>query len=606
MSAFDSTKTSLSELLKDISFGKIQLPDFQRGWVWDDDHIKSLLVSIARSFPVGAIMLLEAGGDAQFKERPIEGVQLTNPSRAEKLILDGQQRLTSLTQVLMSKEPVKTYDHRKKILKQYYYIDIEKALLGEENYEDAIISISSDRILYTNFGNDIKLDLSTEEKEFENFYFPCNQILNDDEWLEGLNNYDPSKLGQFLKFCKQVIKKFQDYDLPIIELKNSNKKEAVCLVFEKVNTGGEPLTVFELMTATYAAENVNLRDEWFGNTQEGIKGIQKHLKEHSSLLEIQPTEFLQALTLLNSWEKRREDIKAGKTGKHIRGVTAKREAVLNLPLSAYLKWEEKLQNGYLKAAKFLNQESFFSARDLPYRTQIVPLAAVMSILGDKYLEPQTYDKIARWLWCGILGELYGGSVETRMALDIQELMDWINGSGEEPSTIRDANFQPVRLGTLRSRNSAAYKGINILIQRDGAKDFFWKIAIKDIDKNEIDIHHIFPRSWCEKHGFPPSRYNSIINKTPISSKANLMIGGIAPSKYLPKLQNHHGVGLDDAGMNEILEKHCIDSTALKADDFESFMESRQLKILKKIESVMGKQVLKADDSMFSEDEDSDN
>ena len=242
MSAFDSTKTSLSELLKDISFGKIQLPDFQRGWVWDDDHIKSLLVSIARSFPVGAIMLLEAGGDAKFKARPIEGVELTNTTKPEKLILDGQQRLTSLTQVLMSKEPVKTYDHRKKILNQYYYIDIGKALLGEENYEDAIISISSDRILYTNFGNDIKLDLSTEEKEFENFYFPCNQILNDDEWLEGLNNYDPdpSKLGQFLKFRKQVIKKFQDYDLPIIELKSSNKKEAVCLVFEKVNTGGEP------------------------------------------------------------------------------------------------------------------------------------------------------------------------------------------------------------------------------------------------------------------------------------------------------------------------------------------------------------------------------
>ncbi|MFN5752266.1 MAG: DUF262 domain-containing protein, partial [Pseudanabaena sp.] len=103
MSTFDSTKTSLESLLNDILSGKIQLPDFQRGWVWDDDHIKSLLVSIARSFPVGAIMLLEAGGDAQFKERPIEGVQLAIPSRAEKLILDGQQRLTSLTQVLMFK-----------------------------------------------------------------------------------------------------------------------------------------------------------------------------------------------------------------------------------------------------------------------------------------------------------------------------------------------------------------------------------------------------------------------------------------------------------------------------------------------------------------------
>jgi hypothetical protein len=604
MSTFDSTKTSLESLLNDILSGKIQLPDFQRGWVWDDDHIKSLLVSIARSFPVGAIMLLEAGGDAQFKERPIEGVQLAIPSRAEKLILDGQQRLTSLTQVLMFKEPVQTYDHKKKILKQYYYIDIERALLGEDNYEDAIISISSDRILYKNFGKDIKLDLSTEEKEFENFYFPCNQILNSDEWEEGLTNYDSSKLVRFMTFRTQVLKKFRNYDLPIIELKRTNKKEAVCLVFEKVNTGGEPLTVFELMTATYAAENVNLRDEWFGN-KEGIKGIQKRLREHSSLLEIQPTEFLQALTILNTWENRREDIMAGKTGKDIRGVTAKREAVLNLPLSAYQKWKEKLQDGYLKAAKFLNQESFFSARDLPYRTQIVPLAAVMSILGDRYLEPKTYDKIARWLWCGILGELYGGSVETRMALDIQELIDWIKGSSEEPSTIRDANFQPVRLGTLRSRNSAAYKGINILIQRDGAKDFFWKTTIKDIDKNEIDIHHIFPRSWCEKHGISPSRYNSILNKTPISSRANLMIGGIAPSKYLLKLQNHDGVGLDDAGMNEILEKHCIDSTALRADDFESFIKLREGLILKKIASVMGKPVLKADDSMFSEDEDSD-
>ena len=84
-----------------------------------------------------------------------------------------------------------------------------------------------------------------------------------------------------------------------------------------------------------------------------------------------------------------------------------------------------------------------------------------------------------------------------------------------------------------------------------------------------------------------------------------MIGGIAPSKYLLKLQNHDGVGLDDTGMNEILEKHCIDSTSLRQDNFESFIKLREDLILKKIAVVMGKPVLKADDSMFSEDEDSD-
>ncbi len=607
MSTFDSTKTRLDTLLKEIVAGKIQLPDFQRGWVWDDEHIRSLLVSIARAFPVGAIMLLEAGSDAKFKMRPIEGVDLTKatPSKLEKLILDGQQRLTSLTQVLMFQEPVQTRDHKKKLLHRYYYIDIETALLGEEYYESAIISIGSDRIQRENFGRDIKLDLSTPEKEYENFFFPCNQILNSDAWEEGLNNYDSGKFGRYMKFRSQILNEFRSYDLPIIELNRNNKKEAICLVFEKVNTGGEPLTVFELMTATYAADNVNLRDEWFGNAKESIEGIQAYLKEQSLLREIQPTEFLQGLTLLNSWDKRQEDLKAGKTGKEITGVTAKREAILSLPLSAYQKWKQPLKEGYWKAAKFLRQESFFSTNDLPYRTQLVPLAAVMALLGNRWLEPLIYKKVARWLWCGILGELYAGAVETRIALDIQELIDWIESDKKEPSTISDANFQPTRLGTLRSRNSAAYKGINALIQREGAQDFFWKITIQDLDETDwgeykLDIHHIFPKSWCEKKGIPPSRYNSILNKTPISFKANRMIGGKSPKDYLMQLQHHKSVHLDDAGMNAILATHQIDPITLREDDFEGFMASRQRMILVKIEAAMGKPVLVVDDSISSD------
>ncbi|WP_335052757.1 hypothetical protein [Nostoc sp.] len=144
----------------------------------------------------------------------------------------------------------------------------------------------------------------------------------------------------------------------------------------------------------------------------------------------------------------------GKTGKQVTGVTAKREAVLSLPLYAYQKWKQPLTQGYWKAAKFLRQESFFSTNDLPYRTQLVPLAVVMAFLSDRWLEPKIHDKIARWFWCGILGELYGGAVETRMTLDIQELIDWIENGKEEPATVRDANFQPARLGTLRSRTSS--------------------------------------------------------------------------------------------------------------------------------------------------------
>jgi uncharacterized protein with ParB-like and HNH nuclease domain len=74
MSTFDSTKRLLPEVLGDIAKGKIQLPDFQRGWIWDDEHVRSLLISVARSFPVGAVMLLENGGAIHFQVRPIEPI----------------------------------------------------------------------------------------------------------------------------------------------------------------------------------------------------------------------------------------------------------------------------------------------------------------------------------------------------------------------------------------------------------------------------------------------------------------------------------------------------------------------------------------------------
>ncbi|MDO9620177.1 MAG: hypothetical protein Q7J43_21140 [Pseudomonas sp.] len=126
---------------------------------------------------------------------------------------------------------------------------------------------------------------------------------------------------------------------------------------------------------------------------------------------------------------------------------------------------------------------------------------------------------------------------------------------------------------------------------EGAKDFFWKANIRDLEADEValDIHHIFPRDWCEKQGIASRLYDSIINKTPISYKANRMIGGTAPSQYLGKLQAHEQVQLDDIEMNALLASHCIPVEALRADDFAAFYELRQKELLLLIEKTMGKQ-----------------
>jgi hypothetical protein len=309
---------------------------------------------------------------------------------------------------------------------------------------------------------------------------------------------------------------------------------------------------------------------------------------------VESTDFLQAITLLHTLEKRRADLAAGKQGKQVAPVSAKRSSVLELPLEAYKNWAGKVEDGFRLAAKFLRKQSFYDVRELPYRTQIVPLAAVLTELGNRWLEPRIYDKLTQWFWCGILGELYGGAVETRVANDLEELLGWVEDDSHVPRTIGDASFQPDRLDRLTSRLSAAYKGINVLVLREGARDFFWKASINELDAQEValDIHHIFPRAWCDANNVPRRRYDTIVNKTPISYKTNRMIGGVAPSTYLQKLQGHPQVLIDDTEMDEILKSHRIPSDSLRADEFDTFYLQRKQSLIALIEAAMGKQILR--------------
>lgn len=594
MTTFDSTKRSLPDLLRDITNGKIQLPDFQRGWVWDDDHVKSLLVSIARSFPVGAVMLMETGGEVQFQVRRVEGVPIDRATNSpERLILDGQQRLTSLTQAVALTSPVATRTAKGSKISRHYYFDIQLALEGEDRLEDAIISVDEKKQIRSNFGRDIELDLSTRELECKQLYFPCDLILDDSQWLQELFQHNRDGMEQFLMFKKKVIDAFVAYQIPIIELKKETSKEAVCLVFEKVNTGGVQLSVFELMTASYAAENYNLRDDWFGSDERKVDSRKSRLATQELLADVESTDFLQAITLLHTRQRKYQDIADGKQGKQIRPVSAKRASVLELPLTAYRKWADEVEVGFIEAAKFLTGECFYSRKELPYGTQLVPIASVLTLLGERWREPKIHKKLTRWYWSGVLGELYGGAVETRVAVDLEELMNWIENDTEVPRTVTDASFDPERLESLRSRLSAAYKGINVLILREGASDFFWKGRIQQLDTQEValDIHHIFPRAWCEAQGIQPKVYDSIINKTPISYKANRMIGGDAPSAYLAKLQSHDQVQLDNREMDAILSEHFIPTERLRADDFHGFFDERKQLLMGLIEQAMGKRSL---------------
>ena len=568
----------LTDLMKAVDTGTAQLPDFQRGWVWDDGRIKALILSVIHNFPVGAAMFLEYGNESiHFKHKPIEGSNANPDVEPDELILDGQQRLTSLYNALYSQKPVQTKTDKGKEIQRFYYLDIEKAVDPESDDEEIVVSIPETKKITSTFGRIVEKDLSTRQNEFKHKMFPLNIILDSSEEQKWQNeyyayySYNASVIQQFTILFTKIIMPTQKYAMPVILLDKETPKEAVCQVFENVNTGGVSLTVFELVTAIFAMDDFHLREDWEKRKEESFSGDMLNV--------VTATDFLTSLTLLASF-------KTGGT------VSCKKKDALALKLEDYKKYADSLCKGFACADKLLQEERIFSSRDLPYSTQLIPLAAICTVLmeGNRIYTTTVKNKVKQWYWCGVFGELYGSANETRYANDITQVINWITNNGELPKTVTDFFFNPTRLLSLQSRQSAAYKGIMALVLKNHARDFISgaEMDFSTYSAERIDIHHIFPKDYCINRNYEKSKWNSIVNKTPISASSNREIGGVAPSTYLEKLEKKGSVLPSD--LDGYVETHWINHTMLRNDEFQSFIIDRAKKLLSAIETATGRTI----------------
>ena len=199
-----SLDTDLSELMRDVSTGKAQLPEFQRSWTWDDNRIIGILASLSQGYPMGAIMRLTYGNEnVKFKYRTIEGVTAVGVV-PDYLVLDGQQRLTSMYRATCCKDPVNTTTEKGKNIKRFYYLDIKKCLDESEDREDAVFSVPADRKVKTNFDRDVVLDLSTRELEYEHEMFPLNIVFDSgarEDWADGYKGQHGATFGRRSALC---------------------------------------------------------------------------------------------------------------------------------------------------------------------------------------------------------------------------------------------------------------------------------------------------------------------------------------------------------------------------------------------------------------------
>ncbi len=531
---------------------------------------------------MGAIMRLEYGNEEiKFKYRPIEGVKNVTEKPAY-LVLDGQQRLTSMYRTTYSKDPVETKTDKGKGIKRFYYLDIKKCMDDNEDRYDAILPVPEDRRIKTNFGREIELDLSTKEFEYKHEMFPINIIFDSsarEDWADGYkeyHKYDKVFMERYKSFRTNIIETITNYKLPVITLGRETPREAVCKVFENVNTGGVALTVFELVTATFATYEFDLRADW-----EICKGIIRGIHESLNtdvMHGVDKTAFLTTITLYTTYFSDTM-------------TTCKKKDVLALNFESYKANKPAVLEGYKMVRKFLFSQYVFRMRDLPYTTQLIPLVAICAVIGKSTFNlPQTQKILARWFWCGIMGEMYGGANETRYANDIEDVVAEIQGRESLNRTVNGAYFSASRLISLQTRNSAAYKGIMALAYRESCCDFMKGTTmdiVKSMDESP-DIHHIFPEAYCIKQGYLKSKWNSIVNKTPLLPESNRQIGGEAPSKYSQKIMK--AAQIDEAQLRMRVESHLVNYDAFIQDDFDTYFIDRAKAIMKVIEYAMEKTI----------------
>ena len=219
------------------------------------------------------------------------------------------------------------------------------------------------------------------------------------------------------------------------------------------------------------------------------------------------------------------------------------------------------------------------------------MSAIAAYIGPEKIDTNARNIIRQWFWCGILGEMYGGANETRYANDIEDVVDAIEGRESQKRTVNAAYFHPTRLLGLQTRKSAAYKGVMALILQEKPEDFIegfqmtTETALSDVAP---DIHHIFPKKYCQDNHLDERKWNSVVNKTPLIARTNRVIGSSAPSEYLVKVQQKGQI--DERELQGRIESHCINYDLLAADDFDGFFVDRAKRLLDLIGKAVGRQV----------------
>lgn len=515
-------------LFSDIKAGRVKIPQFQRDFVWGKDRSAKLLDSLIKGFPIGTFIFWKTCESLRHI-RDLGNITLPETPAGEKVayVLDGQQRLTSLFAV---REGV--------IIKRD----------GQQiDYKDICIDLSQP------IGTEQEVVFTSVPEGKEDCHISVHELLSAEKMSSLFKRYPD--YTDAIEFYKPQL---TTYDFSTIVI-DDYPIDIACEVFTRINTGGRPLTVFEIMVAkTYDhAKDFDLSREYehlisSPSDKTDLSGV--------NFETIPGTTVLQCIAAVL-----------------IKGKISKNE-ILKISRDEFISAWPSVKHALFGAVDWLRQNlNIRASRLLPYDALLVPLAYFFHLHGDKPVS-KTQDKLLKqyFFWVATSSR-FSATLETKIGDDRKKMNEIINETqphypSEElkvsPDTILAQRF---------STGDAASLAILCLYALQRPQTFTNNAEVQ-LDNswlkqsNSKNFHHIFPRAFLKKQGYEAHQINVALNIAFVDEYVNkYKIKAKAPSIYIKEFQD------ENESLQEALDSHLISISAesgILEDDYQAFLKAR--------------------------------
>lgn len=534
MAILENLSKNYAALIQEIESGQIKIPQFQRNFVWEKVQSAQLLDSMLKGYPIGTFIFWRTDDELR-AVRNIGNIELPVQGQNEfvNYVLDGQQRITSFFAAIKGAQVDR--DRRRADDFASIYVD----LAAPNDTEIVTIDLNDRDALAC-----IKVtDLMTSD---------LSLLM---QRLTQIPNIHHARINEYRNLLT-------GYQFNIILLKNASISVAT-EVFTRLNVGGKPLSLFEIMVAkTYRADGMD------GVESDGFDLAVRYERLLTELRPVQydtlaPATVLQAVAMLA-----------------VGGCT--RKQILDIPKQDFIATWSRTVRSLKLAVDFLRDYGIPVSHLLPYNALLVPL----SYFFDRHPARPSGDMLRRiedFFWRCSLGGRYSSAVETKLANDVEKIEQiLVNRQPRYEWTVDVSPTAIIREGWFSASRSYV-KAMLCLFAKQHPRSLKTDLAVR-IDNAWLSVsssknyHHFFPKSFLKKQNptLDGWRINHIANITIVDDYLNKQdIRAKAPAQYISEFR------LENPAIDQTLTTHLIGNPVefgIVSNDYERFFNARVSRI----------------------------